>query len=337
MKSSGISAVLCVLLLLILCLMVPDGQILWEAGDALYTGGELALPSMTPLPYGTGLAVSAALAWAVSYTLARNKTSLASALRWFACALALGIILARALYCLVEPAYYNPKWFARLAALRLWDGGMAMTGALAGILLAGKLAPEGAVLAPAAAPLFIAGARLSEMTTQLGCGPSVYFEGILTRQAGYAIRLNVSLLEAAAALLIFVCILLLERYAVRKRMVMTLKARTCAFLIFYGVSQIFMESLRKDRHMIWGFTKAQQILAILLILGALIALAAGKREKRQAALTTLCAALPLVGLEFALDRADVSIFLLYGVYLIILGAYLYASCRMMIRSLSSQQ
>lgn len=324
MNKTVIAAALCALLLLVLCIAVPDGQIIWEASDALYTDAALPPLTMKIAPYGAGLAASALIAWAVSLSLAGGRVSLRGALRWFACALALGILLSRLLYCLVETAYYNPKWISQLAALRLWDGGMAMTGALAGLLLAVKLAPEGAVLAPVAAPLFVAGARLSEMFTQMGYGPSVYFDGVLARQVGYAVRLNVSLVEAAVALVIFACMLLLPRFAARRHLALTDGRRICAFVLLYGITQILMESLRKDRHMIWGFTKAQQILAILMVLGTLLLLAKGAKEKRRVLLTTLCAAAPLVALEFALDRADVPILLLYAAYLIILIAYLRA-------------
>lgn len=328
MKKTGIAAALCVLLLLTLCFAVPDGQILWEAGDALYTDG--ALPPMTwqVLPYGAGLAAAALFAFAAAFGLFRKQVSLSDALCWFAWALALGILLARLLYCMVDTAYYNPKWLARLAALRLWDGGMAMTGALLGMLLAVKLAPQGARLMPAAAPLFVAGARLAEVFTQVGYGPSVYFEGFLAKQVGYAVRLNVSVLESAAALVIFACMLLLPRWAARRRLALDSRGRVCAFLILYGVTQIFMESLRKDRHMIWGFTKAQQIMAILMVFIALLVLAKNAAQKRRALITTLCAAAPLVALEFALDKVDISVWLLYAVYLLILAAYLRAAVRM---------
>jgi len=213
---------------------------------------------------------------------------------------------------------------------------MAMTGALLGILLAGKIVPKGTILAPTAAPLFLVGARLAEVFTQVGYGPSVYFEGLLARQVGYAVRLNVSVLESATALVIFVCMLALPRWAAKRRIVLTDGKRCCAFLILYGITQIFMESLRKDRHLIWGFTKAQQIMAILMVFIALIVLARNAKEKYRAVLTTLCAVVPLVALEFALDRADVSILLLYSVYLIILVAYLCAVYRMFSRWLASE-
>ena len=335
MKTPAISAVLCILLLLTLCFAVPDGQVLWEAADALYTGNELSALSFQAFPFGTGLAASALLAFVCSFLLSRQRVSLYKALVWFACAMALGILLARLLYCVVDPAYYNPKWFSRLAVLRLWDGGMAMTGAIAGILLAGKLIPDGLRLIPVAAPIFIAGARFSEAFTQLGYGPSVYFEGLLTRQVGYAVRLNVSLLEGTMALVILICILLLLHWASRHQVALGNKQGICAFLILYGITQIFMESLRKDRHMIWGFTKAQQILAILLVFGALLCLASGKKEKGRVWLVTLCCVVPLIGLEFALDRADVPILVLYGAYLLILAAYLWASYRIYRRSLAT--
>lgn len=331
MKTSCALFLVCALLLA-LCVAVPDGLILWEAADALYTGGELPQLSLSILPYGGGLALCALLAWIVSYLLVRKKASVHDALCWFAWALGLGILLARFLYCAAEPAYYNPHWLTRMAALRIWDGGMAMTGALLGILLAGKFAPRGAALAPFAMPLFLAGARLCEIQTQLGYGPSVDFEGMLSRQIGYAVRLNVSLLEAAAALIIFICMLLWVRRAARQNLVLSEKTKICAFLIFYGVTQIFMESLRKDRHLIWRFTKVQQILSIVMILCALLYLAKSSRERRHAVAITLCAAAPLVALEFALDRADVSIFLLYGAYLIVLVAYLKAAYAMLRRS-----
>ena len=336
MKKTGIAAALCALLLLVLCFAVPDGQILWEASDALYTDAQLPAPTWNILPYGAGLAASALAAWAVSLALAGKKTTLQSALCWFAWALALGVVLSRLIYCVIETAYYNPKWLSSLAALRLWDGGMAMTGALLGILLAGKFAPKGAVLAPTAAPLFLAGARLSEVFTQVGYGPSVYFEGLLARQVGYAVRLNVSVLESIAALVIFACMLMLPRWAAKRRLALTDGKRFSAFLMLYGITQIFMESLRKDRHLIWGFTKAQQIMAILIVLGVLLALSAGKAAKRRTFITTLCAVAPLVGLEFALDRADVSIWLLYSAYIIILAAYMTAAYRIFVRSLEHQ-
>lgn len=336
MNKPGVLAALCALLLLALCFCVPDGQICWEAGDALYTDAELPAMTWRFLPYGTGLAVSALAAWLVSFCLNKKRAALSGALRWFVWALLLGVLLSRLLYCLVDTAYYNPKWFARLAALRIWDGGMAMTGALLGMILACRIEPEGMKLAPTAAPLFVAGARLSEIFTQVGYGPSVFFEGILARQVGYAVRLNVSLLEALAALVIFCCILLLPRWAAGRKLAMTDGKRFSAFLILYGISQLLMESLRKDRHMIWGFTKAQQIMAILMVLFTLWVIAGGKKDKKFAFVATLCATVPLVGLEFALDRVDVSVWLIYAAYILILAAYLAASYRIYSRSLCRQ-
>ena len=335
MKKTGCAAVMCALLLCLLCFAVPDGQILWEASDALYTGTDLPAPTWNLLPYGVGLAVSAVLAWAVSCGLVRRRTTRCAAVCWLAWSLALGILFSRILYCVIEPAYYNPKWLSRLAVLRLWDGGMAMTGVILGALLAGRIVPEGAALAPTALPLFVVGARLSELHTQIGYGPSVSMEGMLARQVGYATRLNVSVLEAVTAMVIFLCILLLPRWAKRRGLALTDAARLRAFVLLYGISQVFMESLRRDRHMVWGFTKVQQILAILLVLAALIMMAKDKAGRLHALRITLAAAVPLVALEFALDRADVSILLLYGAYFLILALYLRGVLRLFRQSLPS--
>lgn len=337
MKETGVAAALCIGLLLMLCFAVPDGQILWEAGDALYTDGELLPMTWSTKSYGVGLSASALAAWAISCGLSRRRPSVKGALRWLVWALALGILFARLIYCVGEPSYYNKKWISHMAALRIWDGGMAITGALAGILLAGRLSREGEPLASIAAPLFLIGARLSEMFSQLGYGPSVDFEGVLTRQIGYTVRLNVSLLEAALALIILILILLLPGWAVRRGRRLTDGRCVCAFLIFYGVSQILMESLRRDRHMVWGFTKAQQILAILLVLGTLLSLADTAKRRCIALAGTACAAAVLVGLEFALDRADVSAWLLYSIYLLVIGAYLWFAWRFFSRSLPRVQ
>lgn len=336
MKKMGCAAAACALLLCLLCLAVPDGQILWEASDALYTGTDLPAPAWSLLPYGAGLAASAALAWAVSCGLVRRRTTRCAAVCWLAWSLALGILLSRMLYCVIEPAYYNPKWLARLAVLRLWDGGMAMTGAILGALLAVRMAPGGKALAPTALPLFVAGARLSERFTQIGYGPSVSMEGMLARQVGYATRLNVSVLEAVMALVIFLCVVLLPRWAQRRRLELTDDDRLRAFVLLYGISQIFMESLRRDRHMVWGFTKVQQILAILMVLITLLMMAKDAPGRLHALRITLLAAVPLIALEFALDRADVSILLLYGVYLLILALYLRGVYRVFRQSLPSR-
>ena len=118
---------------------------------------------------------------------------------------------------------------------------------------------------------------------------------------------------------------------------MTEGERLAVSVMLYGISQIFMESLRKDRHMIWGFTKVQQILALLLVLGVLLARARDGKGRKRAIAATLCAAVPLIALEFALDRADVSILLLYGAYLLILTAYLWAAWRMFAVSLEERK
>lgn len=345
MKRSSLSvpaaaafAVLAAAALAALCVLVPDGQVLMQASGALHTGDELPAFTWTIQSYGLCLALSAVAAWCVSLGLCRKEVSVGEGVKWFALALALGLVLSRAVFCLAESSYYNPEWAERLAALRIMDGGMAMTGALAGILLAAMLVKPCRRMAALAAPLFVAGARFGERYTQvLGMGPTVKFRNFLTRQSSFSARLDVSLLEMAAALIIFLAVAL---FVLRGRDRRGASGRDgwalALFFILYGAAQVLMESLRKDQHLIWSFTKAQQITAILMAFGGLLYAAAVKRQYLRAFLYTLAAAAPLVGLEFALDKADVNNLWLYAAYILILAAYLFASLRLFKKNLEAQ-
>ncbi len=94
------------------------------------------------------------------------------------------------------------------------------------------------------------------------------------------------------------------------------------FFLLFGTAQILMESLRADRHMIWGFVKAQQVLAMLMATGGLVILAKRVQRIPAAVVASAAAAAAAFGLEKALDRLDISPLLLYGAYVLALGAYL---------------
>lgn len=306
-----------ILISLGICVLIPDGQILWEASDALYTGEALPAFALAVRPYGACLALSALAAWGAEALCGGKRLSLREGLRFAAGALCLGLVLSRVLYCLAGTDYYDAAWVRRLAALRFFDGGMCMTGAIAGILIAGRKHPREAALG---CPVFVFGARLAELTTDsLGTGARMGFSSFLTRHVGYTDRLNVCLIEAAAALLIFAAL-----YLRRGR-----KAGLTGmplFLFLYGVSQVLMESLRRDQHMLWGFVKAQQIAAMLMAFAGLL-LAAQKRKWPRILVLSLAAAAALTALEFALDRANLPDGLLYGLYIAVLAGYAFSGAR----------
>ena len=137
----------------------------------------------------------------------------------------LGIVCARALYCVFHlsdfwETYENP-WLM----LRFFDGGLAMPGLLAGLALAAVISARLVKARPAAVldlmciplGLSIALLRLGEQFTDLGVGKAVK-EGALTAampwlflqsRMGVAVeyRLNVWACEAVAGVLIFIATL----------------------------------------------------------------------------------------------------------------------------------
>ncbi len=299
-----------ILIFLGACLLIPDGRVLWEAADALYTGESLPF-GFAVWPYGACLALSALLAWGVAMLLSKKRLTPGEGLRFLAGALGLGLVLSRTLYCLASTDHWDAGWLSRLAFLRFFDGGMCMTGALLGILLTGKKHPREAALA---CPVFVFGARLAEMRTDgLGTGIRMGAASFLTRHAGFTERLNVNLLEAAAALVIFAAVW----FRRNRKEGMT---GVPLFLFLYGVTQVLMESLRRDQHLLWGFVKVQQITAMVMAFAGLME-AVPKEKRLKAFLMTLGTAAALVALEFALDRANLPDGLLYGPYIAVLAAY----------------
>ena len=342
----AIDVAVILLCLAALCFLVPDGQVTQAAQNALYTGRELPGISWRVQPYGAFLALGTAAALLVSMIVCRRKVTMEEGLRFFAIAAAGGIVLSRALYCVVNPAYYSAAWMEKLARLRIWDGGMMMTGALLAAVIAGWAVKPARRMIPLALAVFLFFARIGEIHTQMGYGTSVQFHHFMARKVSiFAMRLNVNYIEAAAALLILAAVLI-ARKAWRWRRD---TRRTVIFFYFlYGCLQVLMESLRKDQHAIWGFTKAQQIISMVMALVCLLLMARDRKDRLAAIGLTLPTAGLLVALEFALDKLDLHKlkeavgFLapvldrlvpsrfnlyLYLVYMAVLGLYMFLAIR----------
>ena len=240
-------------------------------------------------------------------------------------AIPLGIVCARALYCAFHlsdfwETYENP-WLM----LRFFDGGLSMPGLLAGLALAAVISARVLKARPAAVldvmciplGLSIALLRLGEQFTDLGVGKAVE-EGALTTampwlflqsRMGVAVvyRLNVWAYETAASVLIFVATLAVSRWLVHRE-----RSRqgdtTLFFMALLGVSQIFLESLRDDGHMLVIFLRVGQLAAAVMtvaaaaILSARCARLAGGKARLWIswAVMLLCMA-GIVLLEFSLD------------------------------------
>ena len=90
------------------------------------------------------------------------------------------------------------------------------------------------------------------------------------------------------------------------------------FLLLFGAASIILESLRSDQFLSFGFVKAQQVSAALMLgLGVILAVKRSNRPKSvlsAAALISIPVVIgAVIGLEFALDRTTWNKILIYAV------------------------
>ena len=229
----------------------------------------------------------------------------------------LGIVFARALYCAVNWNDFVYNYENPMLALRFFDGGLSMVGLVAGLLLAAVLTAKlvkvhiAQVMDALAVPfgLMMAALRLGEQFTELGVGaavdesfmtahfPWLFLESRMGVMVEY--RLNVWLYEAIAAVVIcavaFLCWRRLKNHA-----------GDTALVVFslYGASQILLESMRDDGHMLIIFLRVGQLGAFLL--PAVCAGILSRRVKNKKLVTAawivvvICVA-AVAALEFSLD------------------------------------
>ena len=199
-----------------------------------------------------------------------------------------------------------------LDVLRFWQGGYSMMGAMLGAILGAKLAegftrsPKGSLRDALALglPVAILGERLFEHGTGLGLGRTVTAAWlaelpICPTVEGEAVHPGY-LYEAVAALVIFALMLL---FAKKKKPLMK------RFLLCFGLSQVILDSLRADGHMVQHFVHVQQVFGIVLAVAALIGWSREARQRpgRHAALAvgwllTAASIGVAVWAEFGVDR-----------------------------------
>ncbi len=248
---------------------------------------------------------------------------------------------SRLFFVLANCTYYLTTLSNPFLALRFWDGGYSMSGAFAGAcvgaVLAAKICRVSApVMLDAVGmgfPVSVILARLSEIGTGLGEGRAVTWSWIPPLSPeGYDGPMHpVFLYEAIAALIIFV---ILVRVAKSHHGHPHEGDLLLMCMTLYGVSQIFLESLRDDGHMVVHFVRIQQVLALLMILIVLIICAARCRAHRKAVVICSVITLMAVGLavlsEFGVDRWGNRVLaygLMIGCLLAILGCTLYLYCK----------
>ena len=222
--------------------------------------------------------------------------------------LPLGLVFSRLAFCLANLSYFTDAISQPWRMLSFWDGGYSLLGALYGLMVAAFLTARiqkvrfGSMLDVAIVPigLFIFGIRIAEGLTdgQLGIGRQVDV-GALAQALPWLFvqdqmgtltlyRLAVYRYEAAVALLIFAFSLGLF-FGRHPRW----KARpgdlAMIVLSLFGASQVILESMRDDGHMLWGFIRVQQLGCALIPLLALLIFGARYAHIREARKATVAA------------------------------------------------
>jgi len=229
----------------------------------------------------------------------------------------LGIVLARALYCAVNWNDFAYNYENPMLVFCFFDGGLSMVGLIAGLLLAAVLTAKltkvrtAQVMDVLAVPfgLMMAALRIGEQFTELGVGAAVD-EGFMTAHFPWLFlesrmgvmveyRLNVWLYEAIAGVVLcavaFLCWRKLKNHAGDTAMVV---------FSLYGASQILLESMRDDGHMLIIFLRVGQLGAFLLLAVCCGILSCRVKNKKLVAaawiVVVLCVA-AVAALEFSLD------------------------------------
>lgn len=241
--------------------------------------------------------------------------------RFAALAVPLTLLCSRALFVLADCTYYLTTLSNPALALRFWDGGYSLVGAVLGFMLAawlsekatrlpGKPLLDGAALA---LPLGIFVERLCEPGTDMGMGkaiatPAFMFLGVEDPLTGEWVH-PVFYYEAAVAGILFVVLLIC---ALRRKK--TTGSLLGIFTVLFAATQIFFECMRNDNHMVVHFVPVQQVAELLMLLTVLGCwtkrLAKKGIKKSQIMLIWLvviaCVALT-VFMEFRIDRGSMKL------------------------------
>lgn len=266
--------------------------------------------------YGLCVSLAAALLMLGVWFFGRKKMSKGTSSVFTALSVLLGVIGARILYCACNVSTFTETFENPWLMFCFFDGGLSWPGMAAGIAAAAAITARVmkirfADLMDAAclpAGLAMAALRFGEQFTDLGVGKAVS-EGFFTEnlpwlfsvsRMGVAVeyRLNVWAYEAVAGLLIFGIVLLLK-----KRLGKTSGHTALFFASLFGSSQILLESMRDDGHMLLIFLRIGQIGAALLPIIACALLLKGQSRvvKQRTWIRVIACAALIVVLEFSLD------------------------------------
>ncbi len=236
-----------------------------------------------------------------------------------------GIICSRLVFCLLSGIGVD------LLPIHSWvnltTGGWSLFGMVfgvfAGAMLCGKIAGEnkGVLLdtVSCALPLFMAAERFGEKTFDLFNISRKLPEGsffgntfLAARDPYYEDVSYLATYTVAATACIFLFLILVFFLTCRREA----GDLWILFMILVGAGGIILESLRYDHYLEYSFVRFQQVLAAVLLLWGVILSGIRNRNEKKSLRIAAVAVLPLavglcIAIEFALDRTDMSHYLLY--------------------------
>ena len=280
--------------------------------------------------YALGMTLSAALVIAFAFLHASRSSLILWVTETFIIlAIPLCLLLARLIYVVIRLDFFMERGDGM--ALRLWQGGYTLWGAIPGFLLAGiltanltglKVARILDILAPAGL-LMLALGRFCEGLSGQGFGeessPGLSFFPFAVVNEYGEWRWAIFMLEGMAALL-FMLILLKEKNLSPGGILRHALTLLCA-------SQILFESLREDEFLRWGFVRLGQLLPAIILLLLLVTAPKIKEGRRMplplAGAMFMLLILLITALEFALDKTALTTGLIYAMmFFAVLGLYL---------------
>lgn len=220
---------------------------------------------------------------------------------------------SRLVFVLANCTYYLTTLSNPALALHFWDGGYSMMGAFFGACFSAWLTGRITRMSPRVFldgvgigfPVAVIAARFAEIGTGLGEGRPISgsfippfapegFDGFLH---------PIFLYEAFCALLITLILLTLLRghHHLPHEGDLLLMEMT-----LYGISQVLLESLKDDGHMVVHFVRIQQVLAIILVIISMVIWARRARRHQRDLIIAFSTTLLCIGLsilaEFGVDR-----------------------------------
>ncbi len=246
----------------------------------------------------------------------------------------MGWLVSRLVYVLANCTYYLTTLSNPVLALRFWDGGYSVSGAMLGLWLGAVVAAKWAHTDTAdmldaisyGMPLGLVIERLSESGTGMGLGRAISYDWLtfLGIDDGMGDLVHpVYRYEAVVAAVLFAVLTIMM---LRRRDRLPKGDLTLVFMSLYGATQALLESLRNDGHMVVHFVRIQQCLFLIFALvafGIYLHRCVGKgcMKKSQQLLCWLMA-IVCVGIcavmEFRVDRGTLK-WLYYTVMLLCLG------------------